>query len=457
MKYLATISFLFFSFFGFSQSKIAVIDYSLIFNSAPELPQINSQIETNTTGLSEKLGAKQAECEAKMNTYRQMADEGAGEDDINKIMGEINQCQDAMNALTEELSKEYDAIVDKAYQPLHDKIKSAIKTYCEANSITHVFQQNNFGGVNMLAYSKPQINITSTILKKLNFPHESASEPTFDANQKHATIDFEGLMKTAGDKERIEKEVAEYERKTYEAYVANPQGDFPNIDSLAAIKRNELYAPINQKLGDAIEKIAQSTGVSSIFVVQSPTYEDPYFNNGTVVYMDGLESALNYKINCEIKQNSCDKAKDFEPLTSPTIAVVNYNVLLDAYLSSEEGAAAINEMTRKQELIYKEGERLNEEGIALMNKKETTSDEQELAAIDKRLGEINVQTREVSRALEQVTQEFSKSVVGEMLFRLKSMVFLTDHNLIINETGNFNVVYVSEEFEMTDDWIKAFR
>ncbi|PIQ48945.1 MAG: outer membrane chaperone Skp [Cytophagales bacterium CG12_big_fil_rev_8_21_14_0_65_40_12] len=149
---------------------------AIVFNM-PEIPGIQSEIETFQKQLSSQVTNKEADIQAKIAEYQQLAQQpNAAQIVLQEKEGEIRRLQSDLQAFSQKAEQ---ALANKnatLFNPVYTKVQNAIEAVRKEKGYAMILNARTGSGDGIVLAANDEDNITKFVFEKLGVPMPAVEE-----------------------------------------------------------------------------------------------------------------------------------------------------------------------------------------------------------------------------------------------------------------------------------------
>jgi outer membrane protein len=147
--------------------KIAWCDASYVLTLMPEAQQVEQQLQTYQSSLTQVLNVKRDYLQTKMQEFQEQMTAGTlPEADQQTRMQELQRLQQELETAAADADQKLETKRDELLMPLIDKMKGVIKTVANEGGYVYVFNSSSLGS-SIVITAPREHDITDTVLRKL--------------------------------------------------------------------------------------------------------------------------------------------------------------------------------------------------------------------------------------------------------------------------------------------------
>lgn len=153
-------------------AKIGYADVDYILSQMPDSKQVESELQTHNTQLTNQIQAKYQEYQQKLQTYQQGAANMV--DAIKKEKEtELAQLEQRIQKFQQDAQASMQKKTSSLMEPLYNKISDNIKLVAKEGGYTHILN-GQVGGIDVVLYADEAFDVSNAVLGKMGItPSES--------------------------------------------------------------------------------------------------------------------------------------------------------------------------------------------------------------------------------------------------------------------------------------------
>jgi outer membrane protein len=150
-------------FFGYSQSKIAHVDYQKIVEQLPEYKKAMTTIDSIQKDYGDKLKALQARYQKAVQEYQEATQKVPAPSDVvlKSMVAEIQQLEERVVSFQNDAKQDIQDKQEKLFSPIQKKIKDAVKAVAKDSGYNYIID------ISATLYADDTTDVTALVKKKL--------------------------------------------------------------------------------------------------------------------------------------------------------------------------------------------------------------------------------------------------------------------------------------------------
>lgn len=149
---------------------------AIVFN-LPEIPAVQSEIETFQKQLTSQITNKEADIQAKIADYQKLAQQpNAAQIVLQEKEGEIRRLQSDLQAFSQKAEQAYTNKTSTLYNPLYTKVQNAIEAVRKEKGYALILNAKTGSGDGVVLAARDEDNITKAVFEKLGVPMPEVEE-----------------------------------------------------------------------------------------------------------------------------------------------------------------------------------------------------------------------------------------------------------------------------------------
>jgi outer membrane protein len=149
---------------------------AIVFN-LPEIPALQSEIETFQKQLSSQITSKEADIQARIAEYQQLAQQpNAAQIVLQEKEGEIRRLQSDLQAFQQKAEAALSNKNTTLFNPIYTKVQNAIEAVRKEQGYAIILNAKTASGDGVVLAGRDEDNITKAVFEKLGVPMPAIEE-----------------------------------------------------------------------------------------------------------------------------------------------------------------------------------------------------------------------------------------------------------------------------------------
>lgn len=161
-----------------AQLKVGYTNVELLLSLMPETRQVEQQLRTHQSKLSEKITIRRNYAQEKAQEFNERVQKGATPTEQGQMEAELQRLRTELDSLVNDAENRLQQKRDELLSPVLEKLQKAIEEVAKAEGYTYVLNTGT-GGSTTILFAPDGDNLTEKVLKKLGIelPKEGAATP----------------------------------------------------------------------------------------------------------------------------------------------------------------------------------------------------------------------------------------------------------------------------------------